>query len=313
MTNTSVPHWDGRRYYSLDCYLKRTFHEKLYKLSLDAGMTCPNRDGTVASGGCIFCSSGGSGEFAADRSLSVEEQIQQAKETVSRKFSGSRYIAYFQAFTNTYAPVDVLRGLFYPVIQREDIAVLSIATRPDCLEDEKIALLKELRQIKPVWVELGLQTIHPQTAQHINRGYELPCFDSAVRRLKDAGMEVIVHTILGLPFETREEMLQTADYVGRSGADGIKLQLLHILENTPLAQWYRSGLIRPMTEEEYLSIAAEILAVLPPDMVIHRLTGDGDKRILLAPRWSGDKRHVLNALQHELKIRGLYQGCAFRK
>ncbi len=300
--------WNGRRYYSLDCYLKQTFGEKLYKLSLNGGMTCPNRDGTVGVGGCIFCSEGGSGDFAADVRLSMDEQIQQAKQIVSRKFSGDRYIAYFQAFTNTYASVDYLERLFLPVIQRDDIAVLSIATRPDCLEDDKLRLLKRLNRLKPVWVELGLQTIHPSTAEWIRRGYSLTCYDKAVRQLREIGVTVIVHTILGLPQETHEDMLQTAAYVAQSGADGIKLQLLHILEGTPLAEQYRSGTVTVMTEEDYLTAVTDIVSILPPEMVIHRLTGDGDRQKLLAPRWSGDKRHVLNAIHQRLKARNLYQG-----
>ena len=305
--------WGGRRYYSLDYYLKQTFHEKLYKLSLNGGMTCPNRDGTIGTGGCIFCSEGGSGDFAADNRLPMDEQILQAKTAVSRKFSGTRYIAYFQAFTNTYAPAEYLEKLFMPVIQREDIAVLSIATRPDCLESDKLHLLEQLNRIKPVWIELGLQTIHPATAALIRRGYALDCFDRAVHDLKQTGVKVIVHTILGLPHETHEQMRQTAAYVGESGADGIKLQLLHILEGTDLAALYRSGTFDAMTEADYLTTVTDILALLPPTIVIHRLTGDGDKQKLIAPRWSGDKRHVLNALNQQLKERNLYQSIFYRK
>ncbi len=302
--------WNGRRYYSLDCYLKQNFGEKLYKLSLNGNMSCPNRDGTLSYGGCIFCSSGGSGDFTPDAVLSIDQQILKAKEAVSRKFNGSNYIAYFQAFTNTYAPVEKLRSLYMPVIHRDDIAVLSIATRPDCLEDDKLRLISELVRIKPVWVELGLQTIHKRTAELINRGYELSVYDKAVRALKSVGAQVIVHIILGLPFETESDMLDTASYTGQSGADGIKIQLLHVLENTKLAQMYRDGTFETMTEQEYISTVASVISVLPPNMVIHRLTGDGDKKILIAPKWSGDKRHVLNALNHELKIRNIYQGCA---
>ncbi len=304
-----IRNWNGRRYYSLDCYLKQRFGTKLYKLALNGGMTCPNRDGTLSSGGCIFCSGGGSGEFTPSVRHTMEEQFEQAKALVRQKYDGSRYIAYFQAFTNTYAPVEQLRNLFFPVIRREEVAVLSIATRPDCLEEDKIELIRELCRIKPVWVELGLQTIHERTARLIRRGYDLPCFDRAVRRLKEAGAEVIVHTITGLPFETPDDMLQTAVYVGNSGADGVKLQLLHVLEGTDLATMYRRGEFEVLREEEYVSLTAEILSVLPERIVIHRLTGDGDKRLLIAPRWSGDKRHVLNAIQHELKIRNLRQGC----
>ena len=302
--------WNGRRYYSLDCFLKKRFGKKLYKLSLNGGMTCPNRDGTLSTGGCIFCSGGGSGEFAADCSESIDIQISKAKEAVSAKADGSGYIAYFQAFTNTYAPTDRLRELFMPVITRDDIDVLSVATRPDCLEDEKLLLLGELAKIKPLWVELGLQTVHERTARLINRGYSLPVFDRAVSSLKKIGAEVIVHTITGLPGESREDMLETARYVGNSGIDGIKLQLLHILKGTRLADMYYNGQVKVMSEREYISATADIISVLPPGIVIHRLTGDGDKRLLIAPEWSRDKRRVLNALSHELKARNIYQGCA---
>lgn len=309
--NDLIKKWHGRRYYSLDAYLKNTFGKKLYKLSLNGGMSCPNRDGRISYGGCIFCSTGGSGDFTADPLLPVGEQISYAKSLVSAKYSGNDYIAYFQAYTNTYAPVERLEALFMPVIQRDDISVLSVATRPDCLEPEKLRLISRLARIKPVWVELGLQTIHPQTAELINRGYELSCYDEAVRGLKNAGADVITHMIIGLPQESREDMLSTAGYIGRSGADGIKLQLLHVLENTRLAEMYRSGGYAPMDEKEYISLVADILTVLPPDMVIHRLTGDGSKKELIAPRWSGDKRHVLNAISHEMKVRNIVQGSAF--
>lgn len=304
--------WNGRRYYSLDCYLKNTFNKKLYKLSLDGGMTCPNRDGRISKGGCIFCSAGGSGEFTADRSLSINEQISQAKEKVSRKTNGEGYIAYFQAFTNTYAPCDYLERLFMPVIMRDDIDVLSIATRPDCLESDKLRLLSRLRKIKPIWVELGLQTSKPESARLINRGYELSCFESAVNDLKSIGAEVIVHTIAGLPYETHEDMINTITYAAKSGADGIKLQLLHVLKGTVLAEMYRKKEFEVLSQEEYISLLCDMISVLPPQTVIHRLTGDGDKRLLIAPLWSGDKRNVLNSLNHQLKARNIIQGCALK-
>lgn len=301
--------WNGRRYYSLDAYFKQTFGEKLYKLSLDSGMGCPNRDGTISYGGCIFCSEGGSGDFAVPRMKRMDEQIEYAKTLVSRKYTGSRYIAYFQSYTNTYADVDELRKLFFPVIQREDIAGLSIATRPDCLQEDKMALIAELASVKPVWVELGLQTIHQKTAELINRGYQLDVYDNAVFRLKQAGADVITHMIVGLPGETKEEMLATTAYIGQSGSDGIKIQLLHVLKNTKLYEMYELGEFKTLEEDEYVSLVADIIAILPPHIVIHRLTGDGDKSILVSPKWSGDKRRVLNKINHELKCRQLYQGC----
>ena len=298
--------WNGRRYYSLDCFLKENFGQKLYKFSLSGGMTCPNRDGKLSTGGCIFCSRGGSGEFSAPMT-DMDTQIQYAKSLVSEKFTGNKYIAYFQAYTNTYAPVDYLQNLFMPVIKRNDIAVLSVATRPDCLESDKIQLIAELAKIKPVWVELGLQTMHQKTADFINRGYTLDCYEKAVADLKKAGANVITHIILGLPSESREDMLQTARYVGRF-TDGIKIQLLHVLKNTRLAELYEQGFFQTLSENEYISLVCDVIAVLPPNVVIHRLTGDGDKNLLISPKWSGDKRRVINLINHELKIKNIYQG-----
>ena len=303
--------WNGRRYYSLDCYLKETFGEKLYKLSLNGGMTCPNRDGKISTGGCIFCSEGGSGEFAA-LCTDISQQIDYAKSLVQDKFNGDKYIAYFQAYTNTYAPIEYLRELFMPVIQRNDIAVLSVATRPDCLEDDKIQLISELAKIKPVWIELGLQTMHQTTADFINRGYPLECYETAVKNLKQAGAEIITHIIVGLPYESREDMLQTAQYVGQF-TDGIKIQLLHVLKNTRLAELYENGLFETLSEYEYISLVADMISVLPENVVIHRLTGDGDKNLLISPKWSGDKRRILNLINHEMKVRNIYQGIFIDK
>lgn len=286
---------------TLNDYCREQFGEKLYKLSLNGGMTCPNRDGTLGSRGCIFCSAGGSGDFAPSAALTMEEQIEDARSRVSQKYHGSRYIAYFQAYTNTYAPVEYLRRLFLPVIQRPDIAALSIATRPDCLGEDVLGLLGELRAIKPVWVELGLQTIHPATAAYIRRGYDLPVYDRAIARLNAMGIHTITHVILGLPGETEEMMLETVNHVAAVGSQGIKLQLLHVLEGTDLAQDYRAGAFDVMTMEEYVALVRSCVAVLPPEMVVHRLTGDGPKRLLIAPQWSGDKKRVLNAINRALR------------
>lgn len=285
---------------TLNEYCRERFGEKLYKLSLNGGMTCPNRDGTLGSRGCIFCSAGGSGDFAPSAALNMDQQLEEAKSRVSKKFRGSRYIAYFQAYTNTYAPVEYLRSLFLPVIQREEVAVLSIATRPDCLGEEVLALLEELNRIKPVWVELGLQTIHPETARFIRRGYPLEVYDRAVERLNGLGIHTVTHVILGLPGESREAMLDTVRYVVSRGSGGIKLQLLHVLEGTDLAEEYRAGRVPVMTLEEYAELVADCVALLPEEMVVHRLTGDGPKRILLAPLWSGDKKRVLNAVHRAI-------------
>ena len=284
---------------TLNEYCQQEFGEKLYKLSLNGGMTCPNRDGTLDTRGCIFCSAGGSGDFAPDPRLSIPEQIEEAKARVAQKYRGRRYIAYFQAYTNTYAPVERLRALFIPVMEREDVAVLSVATRPDCLPEEVLDLLGELNRRKPVWVELGLQTIHPATAAYLRRGYDLACYDRAVAELTARGIHVVTHVILHLPGETREQMLETVRYVGRR-SDGIKLQLLHVLEGTDLAEEYRAGRVQLPTLEEYVDLVRDCVALLPPDTVVHRMTGDGPKRILIAPRWSGDKKRVLNALNRAL-------------
>lgn len=287
-------------------YCKKQFGEKLYKISLNGGMSCPNRDGKLDVRGCIFCSAGGSGDFAPDRSIPLDEQIEDAKRRVSSKYKGTHYIAYFQAYTNTYAPVEKLRDLFMPVIKREDIAVLSIATRPDCLSDEVLDLLRELNDIKPVWVELGLQTIHEKTADYIRRGYSLPVYDKAVRNLEAIGIHTITHLILGLPGETKEDMLQSVRYVSDCGSQGIKLQLLHVLKGTDLASDYEKGLFRTLLFDEYIDLLADCVRLLPKDMIVHRLTGDGPKNLLIAPMWSADKKRVMNAIHQRLKKEGLY-------
>ncbi len=292
------------RIYTLNQYLRDTFGQKLYKIALDGGFTCPNRDGTIDTRGCIFCSGSGSGEFAGDCTMSITQQIERGKEQVRKKIKNGRYIAYFQAFTNTYAPVGKLRSLYMEAINHKDIAVLSIATRPDCLPDEALDLLCECNQIKPVWVELGLQTINPSTAAYIRRGYPLSVYDDAVRRLKACGIEVITHVILGLPGESRRDMLDTVSYVGRSHADGIKLQLLHVIRGTDLEKDYREGKFETLTFESYVELVADCIALLPENMVIHRMTGDGDKRTLVAPMWSTDKKRVLNAIHRAVSQKG---------
>ena len=284
------------KYYSLNNYLKDTFGEKVYKISLNAGFTCPNRDGTIGTRGCIFCSKGGSGDFAESPLLSITEQIELGKKRVSAKIKSGKYIAYFQAFTNTYAPVDVLRSKYYEAVNHKDIVALSVATRPDCLGDEVLELLDEINKIKPVFVELGLQTIHQKQADYIRRGYTLEVYDKAVRDLKKIRVNVVVHIILGLPGETKEDMLKTVNYVCKSGADGIKLQLLHILKGTDLEQEYYRGNIRPLEFEEYLDIIKACVEIIPDTVVIHRLTGDGAKKDLIAPLWSADKKRVINAI-----------------
>lgn len=303
--------WGEKRYYSLDYYIKNTFGEKLYKLSLDGGMSCPNRDGTLGTKGCIFCSAGGSGDFASDRKLSIKDQLQSAKELVKKKHTGSSYIAYFQAYTNTYASVSYLERIFTEAILEPDIKVLSIATRPDCLSDEILSLLERLNQIKPIWVELGLQTIHEETATFIRRGYDLDVFKKSVYDLKKRGISVIVHTILYLPNETKEMMFQTISYLNQLPIDGIKLQLLHVLKETDLATYYENTPFHLPTLEEYLELLGELISLLRPDIVVHRLTGDGPKSLLIAPTWTGNKRLVLNSIQKYFKVANIWQGKTY--
>lgn len=300
--------WGDERYYSLNHYLKQTFGEKLYKISLNGGMTCPNRDGTLGSRGCIFCSAKGSGDFAEDGRLSVTEQITQGKAQAARKYFGSSYIAYFQAYTNTYAPVPRLRELFFEAIRHPDIRILDIATRPDCLGGDVLELLDELNQIKPVWVELGLQTIHPNTAAFIRRGYELLVFEQAVYSLRLLGIPVIVHTILGLPHEDMEHQLATVRYLNTLDIQGVKFQLLHILKHTDLAVYYREHPFHLPDMEEYFGMVGKCLCALRPDIVVHRLTGDGPKPLLIAPLWTGNKRQVQNGLRAYLKEQDIWQG-----
>lgn len=288
------------KYLSLNNYLKSTFGCKVYKISLNAGFTCPNRDGTIDTRGCIFCSKGGSGDFAEDASLSVEQQIEQGKKRVSGKIKDGKYIAYFQAFTNTYAPVDVLRERFTQAINHKDIVAISVATRPDCLGSDVLALLQELNGIKPVFVELGLQTIHQKTADYIRRGYTLDVYDRAVADLKKIGVNIVVHVIIGLPGETKEDMLQTVRYVCNSRVNGIKLQLLHVIRGTDLEKDYADGKFKALELDEYLDIIKDCVKIIPDDIVIHRLTGDGAKRDLVAPLWSADKKRVLNAINKAL-------------
>ncbi len=299
------------QYSDLNTYLKETFGKKVYKLSLDAGFTCPNRDGTIDTRGCSFCSAGGSGEFAASRRLSITEQIEEAKERIQKKLPKHGevgYLAYFQAFTNTYAPVERLRSVYEEAMEAPDVVALSISTRPDCLQPEVVALLEELNRRKPIFVELGLQTMHEESAVRIRRGYPLAVFEDAVQRLSQAGIKVVVHLIFGLPYETKEDMLASVRYVCEQPIHGIKLQLLHLLEGTDLGEEYKA-----MSEEErekvfaclemetYLDVVTECLKMIPPSVVVHRLTGDGPKRILIAPEWSGNKKAVLNALNAKIK------------
>ena len=292
-------------YYSVSEYLKDTYGKKLYKLSLSGNMTCPNRDGFLDTRGCIFCSGHGSGDFAV-------KDIDKAKTLVSNKYSGSEYIAYFQSFTNTYADAQYLRELFMPVILRDDIRILSIATRPDCLGDDVLDLLEEMSKKVYLWVELGLQTINDETAENFNRGYKFEVFKEGIKKLQDRGIEVVVHSIFGLPGETKEDMLKTIDYIAHSGAQGIKFHLLHLMKYTKMAEQYYNGEFELLSEEDYIDLICQGISMIPEEMVVHRLTGDAPRATLIGPMWSLKKWEVLNAIDKALVDRDIWQGKNFK-
>ena len=323
--------WGDKPYYSLNEYCKNKYHEKLYKIAIDAGFTCPNRDGTLHTRGCIFCSAGGSGDFAVktygeknamqvhaasycDASVkSVSEQIREGLSLFKEKRVGTRFIAYFQAYTNTYAPVDHLRTLYTQALSHPDMAGISIATRPDCLPEDCLELLSELQVQFPdkfIWVELGLQTMHESTADFIRRGYLLSVFENAMEELTVRNIPVIVHVILGLPGETTDMQYSTISYLNKWKPFGIKLQLLHILKETDLADYYAnpSNHFHTLTKQDYLDLLIGCIERLSPDIVIHRVTGDGPKDLLIAPTWSLNKRDVLNSLHKQMKEQGAFQG-----
>lgn len=304
--------WAEKPYHSLDYMLRETFGEKVYKLTLNGGMTCPNRDGTLGSRGCIFCSAGGSGDFAANASLSITAQIEEQKQVIQQKRPVHKFIAYFQAYTNTYGPIEYLRKIFTEAISHPDVVALSIGTRPDCLGPDVLDLLEELNRQKPVWIELGLQTMHEDTARYIRRGYPLSCFETAVRELQKRKITIIVHVILGLPGESTDRMLETIAYLNTQPIQGIKLQLLHVLSGTDLALDYEAGKFTTLTQDDYLNLLITCLEHLSPDIVIHRVTGDGPKDLLVAPTWSSSKRTVLNLLHHRMKEQKSWQGKAYK-
>ncbi|MBQ7637299.1 MAG: TIGR01212 family radical SAM protein [Clostridia bacterium] len=280
---------------TLNDYCRKTFGKKLYKLSLDGGFTCPNRDGTLGTGGCIFCSASGSGDFTG-RGSTLDGQIEDAKKRIAAKNKNGGYIAYFQSFTNTYADVKTLRQRFLPVIKRDDIDVLSVATRPDCLEEEKIELLKELNSIKPVWVELGLQTTKEESVKYIRRAYPNEIYEKAARELKEAGIYFITHIIIGLPGESVRDMKNTLLFALDNGTNGVKLQLLHVLDDADIYEDYKKGKVSVLTLPQYSDVLKELLPLIPPDVAVHRLTGDGNKKHLVAPMWSADKKKVINEI-----------------
>lgn len=295
------------RYNSLNNYLRNKFGKKVYKISIDGGFTCPNRDGKISTGGCIFCSAKGSGDFATSKSLSITQQIEQGKERVRSKTKDNSFIAYFQAFTNTYAPIDVLESKFTEAINHKDIVVLSVATRPDCVDDNVLKLLEKLNKIKPVWVELGLQTIKESSVDYIRRGYENSVYVDTATKLRNIGIEVITHIILGLPNESKFDMLRSVDFACKY-SDGIKLQLLHILKGTDLLKDYEDSKFNALTMEQYIDILCDAVSIIPKNVIIHRLTGDGDKKILVAPLWSGNKKVVLNTINKTFEERNIIQG-----
>ena len=295
------------RYNSLNNYLRNKFGKKVYKISIDGGFTCPNRDGKISTGGCIFCSAKGSGDFATSKSLSITQQIKQGKERVRSKTKDNSFIAYFQAFTNTYAPIDVLESKFTEAINHKDIVALSVATRPDCVDEEVLSLLEKLNKIKPVWVELGLQTIKESSVDYIRRGYENSVYVNTATKLRNIGIEVITHIILGLPNENKLDMLRSVDFACKY-SDGIKLQLLHILKGTDLLKDYENSKFNALTMEQYIDILCDAVSIIPKNVVIHRLTGDGDKKILVAPLWSGNKKVVLNTINKTFEERNIIQG-----
>lgn len=302
-------------YYSISTYLKETYGEKIYKIALDGGFTCPNRDGRLDTRGCIFCSKGGSGEFAISTDgKSVDTQIESGLSLFHEKKTGNKFIAYFQAYTNTYGPIHKLRELYESALSHPSIVGISIATRPDCLGDDVLSLLDELKSAYPdkfIWIELGLQTVSEKNAVYIRRGYPLSTCDEAIEKLHHLSIPVILHLIIGLPGEGRRELLESINYVNQKSVFGVKLQLLHILKHTDLEKEYEKGMCKPLSKEEYLDLLVSAITHLSPSVTIHRLTGDGAKELLIAPLWSLNKRDVLNSLHKKLKLEHAYQGKEF--
>jgi radical SAM protein (TIGR01212 family) len=306
--------WGDKRYYNLNYFLREKFGCKVFKISLDAGFSCPNRDGTVSKGGCVFCSERGSGDFAGNRSFSIEDQFSNIKQVMNKKWKSGKYIAYFQAYTNTYAPVEILREKYEEAINQEGVVSLAIATRPDCLGEGVLNLLDELNKKVYTWVELGIQTSNEETAEKINRGYGLNVFEKAVKDLRSRNIDVVTHVIFGLPGETKEDMLETVRYITSKDIQGVKFHLLHLMKNTPLEKLYDSGELKFMTQEEYIDIICEAIAITPSNIVIHRLTGDSPRNLLIGPKWSLKKWEILNSIDMNLKEKKLYQGiCSSEK
>ncbi|PAB60198.1 TIGR01212 family radical SAM protein [Anaeromicrobium sediminis] len=301
--------WQDKRYHSLNYELRSVFNEKIGKVSLDGGFTCPNRDGTLSYGGCIFCSESGSGEFAGSRNIAIKRQVEDQKALLGDKWKVNKYIAYFQNYTNTYDQVENLRQKYYDALSCDGIVGLAIGTRPDCIDDDILDLLEDINNKTYLWVELGLQTIHDHTADFINRGYDLDIFNKTLNKLKDRNIRVVVHVILGLPGESKEEMMDTCTYLSDRGIDGIKIHLLHILKGTKLYEYVLENPYDPFEKEEYIEFVVDILERISPNIVVHRMTGDGKKELLYEPWWSLDKRAILNGIDRELRERDTYQGA----
>ncbi len=303
--------WGDKRYKSLNYFLREKFGEKVFKISLDAGFSCPNRDGTISHGGCIFCSERGSGDFAGERCFSITKQFHDIKDMMNKKWKQGKYIAYFQAYTNTYAPIEVLRKKYNEAIEQEGVVAIAIATRPDCLGDEVLDLLEEINNKVYLWVELGLQTYKDSTAKLINRGYNLEVFEKTIEKLHKRNIAVVVHTIFGLPEESEEDMINTVKYISKLPIQGVKFHLLHLMEDTPMVNLYKKGRLKFMTREQYINLICKTITLLPQNMVIHRLTGDAPRDILIGPMWSLNKWEILNAIDNCLKDNHWYQGLYF--
>jgi radical SAM protein (TIGR01212 family) len=304
--------WGDKRYHSLNYFLREKFGGKVFKISIDGGFSCPNRDGTVSSGGCLFCSERGSGDFAGNREFSIKKQFENIKTMMSKKWKSEKYIAYFQAYTNTYGPIEVLREKYEEAVSQEGVVALAIATRPDCLNDDVLDLIEEYSRKVYTWVELGLQTCNDESAKIINRGYKLSKFEEALKNLNERNIDVVVHTIFGLPGESAMDMLKTIDYVASKDIKGIKIHLLHLMENTPMTELYKKGKLKFLEQEEYIDTICTAITRLPPNMVIHRLTGDAPRELLIGPMWSLKKWEVLNGIDNKLKELDIYQGINFK-
>ncbi len=304
--------WNGKRYHSLNYFLRNKFNEKVFKISLDGGFSCPNRDGTISKGGCLFCSESGSGDYAGNRVLPIGKQFCDIKEMMNKKWKEGKYIAYFQAFTNTYAPVDELKEKYKEALKQDGVVALAIATRPDCLGDDVLDLLEEINKEVYVWVELGLQTVSDETARKINRGYKLDVYEDAISRLKKRNIDFVTHCIFGLPGETKEDMLNTVKYISKTGSKGIKFHLLHLMKHTPMVKLYERGELEFLSQDDYIDLICKSISILPEDMVVHRLTGDAPRDLLIGPMWSLKKWEVLNAIDKTLVDNEIYQGKDFK-